>query len=145
MSYETDFYAWTQETARAIREGRWAEIDVPHLAEEVEDMGKSEKRALTSRLELILIHLLKLRFQAEKHTASWDLTIKAQRQRVQKLFRENPSLRARLDDLIEDAYSDARLAAAEETGLGEAMFPEVCPFSAEEVLGVSEGGPEASS
>jgi Domain of unknown function DUF29 len=132
--YDTDFYAWTQETAQAIRERRWSDLDTENLLEEIESMGKSERRGIESRLEILLSHLLKRHYQADKYTRSWDMTIKEQRLKVSQLFEENPSLRARVEELIQRAYRVARLRAARESGLAEDAFPVACPWTQEQVL-----------
>jgi Domain of unknown function DUF29 len=136
--YDTDFYAWTQETAQAIRERRWSDLDTENLLEEIESMGRSERRGIESRLEILLSHLLKRQYQADKHTRSWDMTIKEQRLKVSQLFEENPSLRARAEELIQRAYRIARLRAARETGLAEDAFPVACPWTQEQILEESD-------
>lgn len=133
-TYDTDFYAWTQQTAQAIREQRWSDLDTENLLEEIESMGSSERRAIESRLEILLTHLLKRQYQPENLTRSWDLTIKEQRLRANRLFKQNPSLRRRAEELIHDAYETARIRAARETGLYEDVFPVACPWNEEEVL-----------
>ncbi len=137
-TYETDFYAWTQETAQAIRERRWDDLDTENLLEEIESMGKSERRGIESRMEILLAHLLKRQFQSEKHSRSWDLTIREQRVKISELFEESPSLRARAADLMQRAYRVARLRAARETDLSESVFPAACPWTEEQVLDESE-------
>ena|SRR5437868_597195 len=132
--YDTDFYAWTQETAQAIRERRWSDLDTENLLEEIESMGKSERRGIGSRLQILLAHLLKRQYQPGKRTHSWDITIREQRMQVGELFEENPSLRAQADELIHRAYRLARLRAARETGIAEDVFPVTCPWSQEQVL-----------
>ncbi|MGI9071451.1 MAG: DUF29 domain-containing protein [Bryobacteraceae bacterium] len=136
--YDTDFYAWTQDTAQAIRERRWSDLDIENLLEEIESMGKSERRGIESWLEILLSHLLKRHYQADKHTPSWEMTIKEQRLKVSQLFEENPSLRARAEELSQRAYRVARLRAARETGLAEDAFPVACPWSEEQVLEESD-------
>lgn len=132
--YKTDFFAWTQEQSDLIRARRWSEIDVEHLAEEVEDMGKSEKRALESRLEILLMHLLKWQVQKDRRSNSWRRTIKDQRRRLDKHLSENPSLKAELFEFVEGVYPSAIVAAANETGLDDEKFPANCPYSIGQIL-----------
>jgi hypothetical protein len=132
--YKTDFFAWTQEQSALIRAKRWSEIDVEHLADEIEDMGKSERRALESRLEILLMHLLKWQVQKDRRSNSWRRTIKDQRRRLEKLLSENPSLKAELLEFVEDVYPSAIVAAANETGLDDENFPANCPYSVEQIL-----------
>ncbi|NEX23541.1 DUF29 domain-containing protein [Thiorhodococcus mannitoliphagus] len=121
--YEQDYHAWAQETAHLIRQRRFLEIDIEHLAEEIEDIGASREREIESRLGVLLAHLLEWRYQPERRGASWEATIKEQRQRIVRLLRKNPSLTAKLEEIIQDAYSDARLIARRETGLPEETVP----------------------
>lgn len=132
--YEHDFSAWAQRQASLLRQGRFADLDVAHLIEELDTMGASERRELINRLAVLLAHLLKWRHQSERRSKSWRLTIKIQRLDLAALLQDNPSLRARLDAFIQDAYPKAILTAARETGLDESRFPQVCPFSTEQIL-----------
>ncbi len=84
--YETDYYAWVQEQVRALRAGDTDRIDRENVAEELDDLGKGVQRELQSRLELILSHFLKMTYQAQKRTSSWDNTIDEQRARVSDLL-----------------------------------------------------------
>jgi hypothetical protein len=136
IDYETDFYAWSDEQARLLRSGRYGELDIEHLAEEVEDLGKRERRALQSRLGVLIGHLLKWRYQADyPHRKSWRATINTQRRAIRRLLGENPSLSAQLDALIEAAYPDAVDLAVGETPLDYDAFPDACPWGAELILG----------
>ncbi|MBD2188183.1 DUF29 domain-containing protein [Pseudanabaena mucicola] len=130
--YDHDFYAWTQEQSRLLRTGQLQLIDIQHLAEEIEDMGRAERRELESRLEILLMHLLKWQFQPSKRSRSWQLTIKEQRLRLQKHLKQNPSLKAAIADVFDDAYQLAVVSAERETGLD--IFPDICPYLIEQVL-----------
>lgn len=132
ITYEDDFHAWTKQQATLLRERRLAEIDWSNLAEEIESMGRSEKRQLESRLEILIMHILKWEYQPNRRSRSWQLTIKEQRLRLEKLLQENPSLRAKLEDSIKISYPLAVLSAEQETGLSE--FPETCPYSLTDVF-----------
>jgi hypothetical protein len=134
--YDQDYYTWAMRTAELIRQGRFDEIDAHHLAEEIEDMGKSTQRELTSRLIVLLAHLLKWQYQPDQHPRhgrSWKLTIKEQRRQLAILLRKNPGLRPLLDESVEEAYGTAVLVAARETNLDETAFPGVCPFAFEDM------------
>lgn len=130
--HDHDFYAWTQEQAQLLRKGQFNQIDFRNIAEEIEDMGRSEKRELESRLELLLMHLLKWQFQSNLRSRSWQLTIKEQRLRLEKLLAENPSLKSFLADSLEKIYQLAIISAERETGLSS--FPESCPYSLTEIF-----------
>ena len=132
--HDLDFHAWTQEQLRLIRSGRLDELDLSHLQEEIESMGASERRELGNRLAVLLAHLLKWQFQPERRGRSWQLTIKEQRNRIQRVLRQNPSLRPSLLETVADVYSDARLMAARETDRDETAFPQDCPWSADIIL-----------
>lgn len=134
VNYETDYSEWLAQTAKAVEEGRWDEIDRAKLAEELADLGRSEQRGIESQLRRIMIHALKILHQPWLHTRSWDLTIADARETLRRQFKENPSLEARAAELIADAYGRARIAAAKQTRLDLATFPERCPFTVVDVL-----------
>ncbi len=133
-SYDRDFYAWANEQAALLREGKLNEADIEHIAEEIESMGKTEKRELVSRLTVLLLHLLKWRFQPGKRCSSWETSITVQRNRLSRHMADNPSLKAKLPEAIADAYQDAALEAADETGLPKPNFPAVCPWTFEQMM-----------
>jgi len=132
--YETDFYGWIQQQANVLRAGSFAALDLDNLIEEIESMGKSHQRALESRLEILLIHLLKWQFQSDCATPSWKYTIREQRRRIADHLKKNPSLKTRVPEAFETAYSYAIMRASEETGLEESRFPTQCPWTLEQVL-----------
>lgn len=131
--YDRDFHAWTNEQAALLRSGRLAAADIEHIAEEIESMGRSEQQQLENRLAVLLLHLLKWRHQPNLRGNSWRLTIKEQRNRIERHLRRNPSLKAMLDETIADAYSDAMIGAERETGLAEDSFPAICPWPFERI------------
>ncbi len=133
-SYNKDFYAWTLRNAELIRQGRLSDIDAENIAEELEDMGKSEVRRLESHLTVLITHLLKWQAQPERRGKSWENTIKEQRRQVEKVLRQNTSLKARLDDIYDDAYENAIYQAYAETGLDDQIFRELPPFSYENAM-----------
>ncbi len=131
--YDTDFYAWTNEQAALLRAGRLSEVDVAHVAEEIESIGRGERRELVSRLAVLLLHLLKWAQQPDRRSKSWRLTIEEQRRQLARHLRDDPSLAASLDEAMRDAYGDAVLRAERETELPRDMFPWSCPWSFEQV------------
>ena len=132
--YDRDFYAWANEQAALLRAGNLSAADIDHIAEEIESMGRTEKRELESRLTILLLHLLKWRFQPGLRGNSWRLTIKEQRRRVVRHLADNPSLRSQVDAVTASAYGDATLEAERETGLPESAFPAECPWSFQEIM-----------
>jgi hypothetical protein len=133
-SYETDVVAWANEQAQLIRAGQFDQLDLAHIAEEIEDVGKSEQRELASRMAVLLSHLLKWQFQPAMRSKSWEVTIKIQRTALAKRLARTPSLQPMLTDpnWIEDMWGDAVESATKETGLGD--FPEACIWSMSDVL-----------
>ncbi len=132
--YETDFYAWTTNQAALLRAGDLAHADVANIAEEIESMGRSERRALVGMLSVLLLHLLIGQFQPDHRGASWRLSIANARDDLADHLADNPSLRARLDEAVASAYRRARRRAAVETGQTEDAFPAACPFSNDDML-----------
>ncbi|MGH7916745.1 MAG: DUF29 domain-containing protein [Candidatus Binataceae bacterium] len=133
--YERDYYTWALEQARALKAHRVEELDWENLAEEVEDLGKSEKRQLRSRLEVLLAHLLKWRFRGSRRSRSWKLTIALQRLRIRKHLEENPGLQPSIQAVMADAYEAARLELTIHlAATGEPEPPEACPWSFRQVI-----------
>src|SRR5687767_190440 len=122
--YERDLYAWSQEQARLLRAGRFAEIDAENIAEEILDVGRTEYRVLQSALRVLLTHMLKWDFQPNKRTRSWQATIAVQRGHALEQLTENPSLTSRREEAVAKAYRDARQLASGETDLPLERFPE---------------------
>ena len=135
--YDSDFYSWSLEQSRLLRSGRLTEADVQNIAEEIESMGRSEKRELVNRLDVLLRHLLKWRFQPAFRGNSWRLTILEQRDRLAEHLKDNPGLKQVLPEAFATAWRFALLGAQRETGLPENAFPLVCPWAFEEVLAPS--------
>ena len=129
ISYEKDFYSWTQEQAELLKNGRFSELDIYNLIEEVESMGRSEKRELESRLTILLLHLLKWKYQDVRRGRSWQLSIDEQRIQFEKTLNENPGLKPALDQIIKDAYKLTVIKAARETKISKSIFPESCPWT----------------
>jgi hypothetical protein len=127
--YEEDFYAWANEQAALLRSGQLSAADIAHIAEEIESMGKTEKRELVSRLTVLLLHLLKWQFQPTLRGASWRLSIANTRDELADHLADNPSLKAQMDSAIVSAYRRAHRQAAAETGYPEDAFPDACPYS----------------
>jgi hypothetical protein len=132
--YEINFYVWTQEQARLLREHRWADLDLENLIDEVAGVGRSDKRQIESRLEVLIAHLFKWKYQPGRHGNSWLSTITERRNRLIGLIEESTSPREFLHREVFDNYTAARLLATRETGIAFGLFPEECPFTPDQVL-----------
>jgi Domain of unknown function DUF29 len=132
--YETDFYAWTQEQARFLRDRQWNQIDLHNLIDEVESLGKQQRQELRNRLSVLLGHLLKWEYQPQGRSRSWLSTIRVQRRDALRLLQENPSLKPVLADALLEAYEDGKDLAMGETDLPQQTFPLACPYRLSEVL-----------
>lgn len=135
--YDQDYYLWLITTAKLLRENQLSALDVTNLLEEVEDMGRSEKRALYSNLKVLLMHCLKYQYQPEKRSNSWAASIVEHQQRLKQALKESPSLRSHLTEIFNDCYQDARELAAAETGFSLDQFPVASPFPVENILKVA--------
>ena len=133
-AYQKDFYAWSQEQAALLRAGRLTDADVENIAEEIESIGRSERRELVSRLTVLLLHLLKWRYQPGLRGRSWTLTIEQQRMEVGDHLSDNPSLKSQLGDVMAKAYGYARIEAERETRLKSSVFPLACPFTFDDAM-----------
>lgn len=132
--YASDYQGWLAQTARLIRERRWQDLDAEHLADEVEDLGKSERRGVTSQLTRLLFHLLKWRFQQIRRSDSWRDSIADARLQIQLAIEDSPSLATYPTTQLDTCYNKARRSAARQTGLAADHFPDACPFAIEDVL-----------
>ncbi len=131
--YETDFYTWTQQQAAFLKSGRFSEVDLKNLIEEVESMGRSEKRELERRLTVLLLHLLKWQYQPLYRGRSWELSIDEQRLQFKKVLKDNPGLKNQLNEILNDAYEISIIKAAKETKLDKKTFPLTCPWKLQEI------------
>ena len=132
--YDLDFHHWIGRNVELLRAGRLSEIDAEHIAEELESMGKRDVRQLRSRLQVLVMHLLKWQYQPERQSASWLTTIDHQRDEIEALLLDSPSLRPILAELLDSIYPKAVRDACHETGLPRAAFPECCPYGLNAIL-----------
>ena len=132
--YEHDFHAWAELQARLLRRGQIADADLEHIAEEIETLGASERRELESRLKVLLLHLLKWQYQPENRSSGWIGSIDEQRDQIDTLLRQSPSIKRLVPEYVNYAYPKARRSALHETGLSQDVFPAQCPFSEQAIL-----------
>ena len=136
--YERDYYTWTQEQARALRERRIEELDWTNVAEEIEDLGKREKRALRSQLVRLLGHLLKFAFAREvmwsNNSRGWELSIRGARRESSMYLDENPGLRPHVEQIFRSAYESARLEVLKALRLPDSAIPETAPWNLDQIV-----------
>ncbi len=132
--YEHDIHAWTQQTAELLRQRRFQELDIEHLVEELETMGRRDRQELVSRLKILLGHLLKWQYQPTHRSSSWRGSILEQRLRIRDLLQDAPSLKPLLAEAAATAYRDGATLASKETGLSPADFPEALPYELDRLL-----------
>lgn len=132
--YEHDFYAWAAKQVALLRAGRFSEADVENIAEEIENIGRNQKRELVNRLIILMTYLLKWQIQLEQRNDNWWLTIYEQRLRLTEHLKDNPSLERALLDEFATAYHFALLEVQKQTGLGEDTVPVASPWTAEQVM-----------
>ena len=135
-AYNSDIVAWSKEQSYLLRSGNLSDIDIEHIAEEIEEVGKSEQRELANRMTVLMMHLLKWYFQPARQGSSWEKTIKEQRQSIIRRFKNTPSLKKSLIDneWLADVWLDARLAAEKETQIDFDKFPDECPWEMDSIL-----------
>ena len=134
--YDQDYYLWIDKTVEQLHHNQLQEIDLENLIDELETMGRSEKRSVKSNLTVLLMHLLKYKYQPNKRSRSWRSTIVEHRRRLLIVFEDSPSLRGYGQEIFAECYQDARQDGATETQLKISVFPDECPFNLEVVLRV---------
>ena len=133
-TYSTDMNLWIKQTIDLLREERWNEIDVAHLIEEVEDLGKSERRGISSQLTRVLLHLLKWQYQPKRRSDSWLDSITDARTQIELAIEDSPSLKTHPTEQLSDCYQRARRQAAQQTNLDLSTFPLTCEYDLKLVL-----------
>ncbi|AZO17318.1 MAG: DUF29 family protein [Mesorhizobium sp.] len=132
--YEADFVQWCAEQGSLLREGRLSELDRENLAEEIESLGRRDKREIRSRMEVLITHLLKWEFQPGHRCHSWQASISEQRTWIDGIIKDSPSLRRYPAQIFEEAYKGALPVAVRETGMKKAYFPSEPPFTSKQAL-----------
>ncbi len=133
VDYETDFYSWALHNAQLLKEGKFAELDVEHLIEELEDMGNN-RHELASRFMVLIGHLLKWEYQPNHRSSSWEGSINEQRLQINWLIQDKPSLKPNLLPAVTKAYPKAVKLATKDTKLPPTQFPQACPYTLEQLL-----------
>ena len=133
-TYTTDFNKWVEQTAQLLRSRRWQDLDIQHLIEEVEDLGKSERRGVASQLTRLLLHLLKWQYQPQRRSDSWLDSITDARTQIDLAIADSPSLRSHPEEQLKQSYQRARRQAAKQSKMPLEVFPEDCPYALDLVL-----------
>ena len=128
VSYETDYSAWIATQAALLQAGRFGDLDIVNLVDEVESLGRSEFDAFVSAVEVVLVNMLKWDAQPSKRTRSWIASIVEHRRRIERRLEDNPSFKSRLADAIRRAFDTATARAASEANLPLDVFPTDNPF-----------------
>lgn len=132
--YNLDFYQWTQRQSELLRVEEWQQLDWQQIADEIESLGKKDKRQVQSRLAVLITHLLKWEYQPGKRSPSWRKTLKEQRFRLALVLNDSPSLKVGLPEFVAVVYPYAVENTADETGLARKLFPAICPYGMEQLL-----------
>lgn len=132
--YEEDFYGWTMANVSLLKQGKLKEADMEHIIEELEEMGRSEKYQLINRLSILIAHLLKWKYQPDLRGRSWSGTIKEQRHRIERLIKQNPSLKGEIPEAIQEGFSDSKDLIEKETPIDLKLLPDQCPYTFEQCL-----------
>lgn len=132
--YETDYLKWIETTLEKLRYHEYDQVDWENLIEEIEDMGRSERRSLESNLVVLFLHLLKWQYQPQNRTGSWKGSIIEHRRRIRKALKESPSLKPYFEEILAECYSDAVQQASGETGLSIKAFSDRCSYTTVEIL-----------
>lgn len=133
--YDQDFYVWTMEQADLLRRHKPDWMDWENVAEELEFMGKKDRRELVSRMTILLIHLTKWYWQPEKRSPGWLGTIEEQWEQIDLILNDSPSLRSFIQCSFQGAWGRVVKKAAKEPSLPLSTFSETCPWPIEDILG----------
>jgi len=132
--YETDYLQWVETMVDRLRQGDYDRIDWDNLIDEIEDMARSQRRSLKSNLIVVLLHLLKWQYQAEKRSSSWESSLLEHRYRLRDDIQDSPSLKPYLETILAESYIRAAKQAKAETGLPLETFPSECPYDTASIL-----------
>jgi Domain of unknown function DUF29 len=128
-AYDSDYFLWSEHQAALLRQGKLTLLDIENLAEEIESLGKSDRRALMSQVQRLLVHLLNWQFQPGRRSVNWEKSIRSARRAISSILEDSPSLKDAMSARLEKEFDLARRDASRETGLPESEFPPQCPYS----------------
>ena len=132
--YEEDLVAWMENQIGLLRAHKFEQLDLENLLEELEGMVRHERRGLSSRVELVLLHLLKHQYQPSRRSRSWLLTLNEQRNQIEDRIEDSPSLRRELKGYMDSRYPRVAKRASLQTRLPLSTFPAACPYTVDQLL-----------
>ncbi len=132
--YEVDYARWCAEQGAILRDGDLNALDRENLAEEVEGLGRSDKRDIEGRLNVLVVDLLVWRYLPHLRSAKRRAEIAEQRWRISRTIKDSPSLISHPSKVLKTEYALARKTAFIETVAAEETFPEQCPFAIGDIL-----------
>ena len=132
--HDEDFYGWAMANAALLKQGKYKEADMDMIIEELEEMGGSNENQLINRLGVLIAHLLKWQFQSELRGRSWEGTIEEQRHKIKRLVKKNPSLKTKISEAVEEAFSDSKSIIKKDTPLDLKLLPAECPYTFEQIV-----------
>lgn len=142
IGYDDDLALWATQQAQALRNGD--RTDTENIAEEIEDLSRSRHRELKSRLKVLTTHLLKWQYQPEMRSNSWKAAMLEQKEQIDDLLEESPSLRRHVDEYFEARYERARTLAALEMSVAKDLLP-MDPTSIKRLVDRAFGGEHLES
>ncbi len=135
--YNADYQLWLEYTVAQLKAHNFSDLDLENLIEEIESLGRSDKRAISSYLMRLCEHFLKLRYwESERETCfrGWDLEITNFRLQIQAILEDSPSLKNHLNDNFVSAYSNARKLFLKASKLDSQGIPQEPDFTLEQAL-----------
>lgn len=133
-TYDTDYGVWLSEQINYLKSHEWEQLDIDNLIDELEGLNKSNKRELYSYLVVVISHLLKWQYQPQMRSGSWRGSISNGRKRISRLFKDQPSLKPYIAEILVEAYTDASAWASDEIEIPVSFFPPECPYTVEQIL-----------
>lgn len=131
--HDEDFYGWAMANATLLKQKKYQEADMDMIIEELEEMGGSNENQLINRLGVLIAHLLKWQFQSELRGRSWEGTIEEQRHKIKRLIKKNPSLKTKIPEAVEEAFSDSKSIIKKDTPLDLKLLPAECPYTFDQI------------
>jgi hypothetical protein len=132
--HEEDVYGWAIHTAQLLRNKGMNEVDFNGIITELEEMGISNKHALINRLSQLIFHLLKWQFQPDFRGRSWEGSIEGQREEINLLLTDSPSLKSKITNCLPVSYKKAKSLIKQETPIDLKLLPMECPYTFEQIM-----------